>query len=79
MTTWYFIYESCEGPTVLALIATSEPTDEEIMASYPGIPFQLHRDDEWITGPIELPEPRPVKQATAASIAAQEENDASDA
>ena len=78
MTTWYYIYESCEGPALLALEAASQPTEQDVIDAHPEVPFQLHRDDEWITGPIALPVPRPIKQSTAAYVAVQEENDASD-
>jgi len=75
MTTWYYIYESCEGPALLALEAASEPTEQDVIDAHPGIPFQLHRDDVWLTGPIALPVPRPIKQATDANVATQEEEE----
>jgi hypothetical protein len=78
MKTWYYIYESCEGPALLAVEAASEPDAQDVIDAHPEIPFQLSRDDEWLTGPIALPLPRCIKQPTAANVAIQEENDGSE-
>ena len=78
MKTWYYIYESCEGPALLALEAASQPDEQDVIDAHAEIPFDLNRDDEWITGPIGLPVPRRIARPPVPNTAQQEESNGID-